>query len=96
MKCSPLSTPCSNGKEKPARTFPPAGYGRCSPGNWQQTRRMLAARRIPTLTIRYRDCVDRPPEVAASMAFLGGPLDEPAMVAAIDPRLYRHRGVPPK
>ena len=64
---------------------------------WQQVQRMLAARRIPTLTVRFRDCIDRPPEVAASLeAFLGGPLDQRAMVAAIDPRLYRQRGVPPK
>ena len=59
----------------------------------EQTRRVLVARRIPTLTVRYRDCVQRPAEVAAAVnAFLGGALDEPAMVAAVDPSLYRHRG----
>ena len=54
---------------------------------------MLAVRRIPTFTVRYRDCIERPLEVAAAVhAFLGGTLDEPAMAAAADPRLYRHRG----
>jgi len=59
----------------------------------EQARRMLAVRRIPTLPIRYLDCVERPAEVAAAVnAFLGGALDEPAMTAAVDPCLYRHRG----
>ena len=58
-----------------------------------QARQLLAARRIPVLTVRYRDCIERPLEVAAAVnVFLGGGLDEPAMAAAVDPRLYRHRG----
>ena len=48
-------------------------------------------RGIPTLTIRYRNCVERPAEVAAAVnIFLGSTLDEPAMAAAVDPSLYRH------
>jgi hypothetical protein len=62
-------------------------------GQLEQARRLLAVRRIPMLTIRYRDCVERPGEVAAAVnVFLGGALDEPAMAAAVDPCLYRHRG----
>ena len=61
-------------------------------GQLEQARQVLAARRIPTLTIRHRDCLERPAEVAAAVdAFLGGGLDESAMAAVVDPRLYRQR-----
>ncbi len=63
---------------------------------WQQVQRTLAARCIPTLTVRYRNCVERPVDVAAAVnTFFDGTLDEPAMVAAVDPCLYRHRGLAP-
>lgn len=51
-------------------------------------RKMLASRRIPTLSIAYGDSLEKPRETAARVnAFLGGGLDEGRMAAAVDPRL---------
>ena len=44
------------------------------------------------LDVGYRDTIDQPAEQAARMAvFLGRPLNIPAMAAAVDQALYRHR-----
>lgn len=59
----------------------------------EHVRRTLAVRRIPTLTVNHRDCINHPAEVAVAVnAFLGGILDESAMATSVDPTLYRHRG----
>jgi hypothetical protein len=51
---------------------------------------------VDLLDVRYRDVVERPAEQARRINdFLGGWLDEPAMVAAVDPTLYRRRGPAP-
>lgn len=45
-----------------------------------------------TIEIRYDDTVKNPTATAAALnAFLGGKLDEKAMVAAVDGELYRNR-----
>jgi len=44
------------------------------------------------LEIQHRDCLYRTAETAAIInAFLGGTLDEPRMIAAIDPALHRNQ-----
>ena len=45
------------------------------------------------LEVNYRDCVERPAEVANRVAeFLGSPLDRERMRSTIDPALWRCRG----
>ena len=57
----------------------------------QQIRKILAIRKIPVLYVEHRDCIREPAAVAARIsAFLGGGLDEAAMVGAVAPQLYRH------
>lgn len=44
------------------------------------------------LEVRYKDVVGDPSTLAATLAsFLGGPMNMPAMVAAVDPSLYRNK-----
>ncbi|HUU08967.1 MAG TPA: alkaline phosphatase family protein [Phycisphaerae bacterium] len=58
----------------------------------QRIKTMLAIARVPVLYVSHRDCIGRPARVAARVnAFLGAALDEPAMAAVVEPRLYRHR-----
>lgn len=58
-----------------------------------QLDRFLEARRcFRTLRVSYRETVERPAETAARVtAFLGRPLDEAAMAAAVERDLYRNR-----
>jgi len=55
--------------------------------------RFLSRRRcFSTLDVKYRDVIDQPAEEARRVAaFLGRDLDVGAMVAAVDPALYRQR-----
>jgi hypothetical protein len=68
----------------------------------KQTKKILAFRKIPTLSVRYHDCIENPAAEAARInAFLGFGLDEAAMAASVDPQLYRHRkqlgnSIPPR
>jgi tetratricopeptide (TPR) repeat protein len=58
----------------------------------KQTKKFLAIRRIPTLYVRYKDCIQNPTEEAARInAFLGRSLDKAAMAAVVDAGLYRHK-----
>ena len=58
----------------------------------RRAKRLLAAAHMPTLFVPYRDCIERPQEVAERVRqFLGGELDVAAAVAAVDPALYRQR-----
>ncbi len=58
----------------------------------RRIRKLLAIRKVPTLYILYRDCIRDPATEAARVnAFLGGSLDEAAMAAAVDSKLYRHK-----
>ena len=44
------------------------------------------------LQVNYRDLISDPTSQASQInEFLGGTLDEPAMAAAVDPKLYRNR-----
>jgi len=55
-----------------------------------QIRQVLAARGIPTLHVRFDDCMERPADTAARLnAFLGGTLDSQAMARAVAPELRR-------
>ena len=58
-----------------------------------ETRAWLAAQpHMATLAVAHRDLLRDPaPPVATLNAFLGGHLDEAAMRAVVDPRLYRNR-----
>jgi hypothetical protein len=52
----------------------------------------LANSKIPVLEVDYARCTSDPVSVAAKVnQFLGGSLDEGAMVAAVDPQLHHHR-----
>ncbi len=58
----------------------------------QRARKLLAIRKIPTLYVRYTDCINDPAAEASRInAFFGGSLDEAAMAASVDPKLYRHK-----
>ena len=58
----------------------------------QRAKKLLAIRKIPTLYVRYSDCIQNPASEAARInAFFGGSLDEATMAASVDPRLYRHK-----
>ena len=57
-----------------------------------KARRWIQAGHLPVVTIRYRDCIDSPRQVADEVnRFLGGGLDAAAMAGVVDPRLYRQR-----
>ncbi len=54
--------------------------------------RIIAARNMPVLRVSYRACVGTPEAVAADVnRFLRSELDEGAMAATVDTRLYRQR-----
>jgi hypothetical protein len=54
--------------------------------------RILEARNLPVLRVSYRSCIESPRVAAAEVnQFLGGGLDEPAIVEAIDANLYRQK-----
>lgn len=54
--------------------------------------KMLAVRQIPTLYIRYAECLEQPEQVAKRVnEFLDGTLDENQMQQVVDQTLYRHR-----
>ncbi|MGE3243662.1 MAG: sulfotransferase family protein [Pirellulales bacterium] len=54
--------------------------------------RIIAARNMPVLRVSYRACIDTPEAVAANVnRFLRCGLDERAMAASVDTRLYRQR-----
>ncbi len=56
-----------------------------------RVKKLLAIRKIPTLYVRHRECLQEPAVVAARLnAFLGGGCNEAAMAGAVAPRLYRH------
>jgi len=58
----------------------------------QHVRRLLAMVRFPVVYVSYEQCLREPEAVAARVnALLGGPLDERAMAAAVDPALCHHR-----
>jgi len=58
----------------------------------RQIKRLLAVGRFPVLYVRHRDCIRDPAGTAGRVnTFLGGSLDERAMAAAVEPKLYRHR-----
>ena len=49
------------------------------------------------LEVQHRDCLYRTAETASAInTFLGGRLDEPRMIAAIDPALHRNRRPQPE
>ena len=53
---------------------------------------MLTATQIPIIKIHYGECIVEPTAAAAEInRFLGGRLNEPAMAAVVDARLYRQR-----
>ena len=53
---------------------------------------MLATTKLPVINVKHRDCIQDPASVAKNLnQFLGGGLDESAMVAAVDKTLYRQR-----
>jgi hypothetical protein len=53
---------------------------------------IIAARNMPVLRVSYRSCVDTPEAAAAEVnAFLQCGLNERAMAASVDTRLYRQR-----
>jgi len=61
-------------------------------GQVRRIRQMLSVRKIPTLYVEHRDCIEQAGKVAERVnLFLGGELDEAAMAAVVDPRLYRQR-----
>ena len=58
----------------------------------RDVKRRLTQRNIPMLGVAYSDAIQRSMEVAEKIkAFLGENLEVCAMVAAIDPNLYRQR-----
>lgn len=58
----------------------------------RQVKIHLANQKIPTLYISHRDALGDPPGVASrANAFLGGALNESAMIGVVDPKLYRQR-----
>ena len=58
----------------------------------RRARKLLTIRKIPTLYVRYSDCIqDSASEAARINAFFRGSLDEAAMAASVDPKLYRHK-----
>ena len=58
----------------------------------KQGRRLLSARRIPSIVVDYGRTVEKTEETAARVNdFLGGGLDVQAMAAAVKPGLYRQR-----
>lgn len=57
------------------------------------TKALLARRSIPTLYVNYKSAVSSPVHVVNEInIFMGGGLDEAAMLVAVDPTLYRQRG----
>jgi len=57
----------------------------------RRIKKLLAIRKIPTIYISHHDCIENPAAEAARInAFLGGSLDEAAMAAGVDSKLYRH------
>lgn len=58
----------------------------------RDTKELLAKRLIPTLYINYKDVISNPTRaVSEASAFMGGSLDKAAMLATVDPTLYRQR-----
>jgi hypothetical protein len=61
----------------------------------EQVRNHLVRRKVPTHLIQYRDAVTTPQRVALELVeFCGQQLDLGAMLAAVDPGLYRERTSP--
>lgn len=58
----------------------------------RRVRRVMGMSRMPLLYVDYSQCIEDPAAAAAKVnAFLGGTLNEGAMRAAVDPKLYHHR-----
>ena len=58
----------------------------------EHVNRMLSSRQIPTLRVNHRQAVEKPAETAQQLQdFLDVNLDEAAMAAIVDPKLYRQR-----
>ncbi len=78
---------------KPSATVSDAQLEKLFLDQLSRVERWLESRpEFRVLTVHYPDLVADPARVAASVnIFLGGGLDEPAMVAAVDPALYRER-----
>jgi hypothetical protein len=57
-----------------------------------QVRKLLSFRGVPTVYIRYQDCLEDPLAAAVRInGFLGGGLEEAAMAQAVYPALHRHK-----
>ena len=58
----------------------------------RRVQKFLSASGIPVLYVPHRDCIERSVEQAKRInRFLGGTLDEIAMVTAVNIDLYRHK-----
>ena len=58
----------------------------------ETTKRMLADKNIPTIYMRYAECIANPAEAAKAVnGFFGRTLDEKAMSETVVPALYRQR-----
>jgi len=58
-------------------------------------KRVLAAHKIPVLFINYKSCIENPGNTAEKInKFMGGMLNENAMAASVDSKLYRCKSKP--
>jgi predicted AlkP superfamily phosphohydrolase/phosphomutase/tetratricopeptide (TPR) repeat protein len=73
--------------------LPPEKLRAVFAGQVEEIEHGLASRPdVETLFVEYRGAIEDPARIAACVnAFLGGALDEAAMAAAVDPRLWRRR-----
>lgn len=78
--------------QAPGARLGPAELRRVFVRQIEQVEAALRERKLPLLKITYHSCLTEAPKVARRLAkFLELELDEPAMVAAVDPNLYRQR-----
>lgn len=78
---------------KTGAALPDTQLGRLFVDQLERAERLLAGRpNFQILPVQYRELIAEPSAEAARInAFLGGGLDEAAMVQAVDPTLYRER-----
>jgi hypothetical protein len=80
-------------QNKPGATVPDAQLAQIFADQLVRVERWLEGREaFAVCTVSYPELIRQPEETAAHVnAFLGGGLDEPAMVCAVDPSLYREK-----
>ncbi|MBU1419499.1 MAG: alkaline phosphatase family protein [Proteobacteria bacterium] len=77
-----------NNRKRPPSALLKNGFYR----QLEKIKALNAAHAVPVLYLQHQDCVKNPSAVAAQInVFLGGVLDENAMVSVVDSSLYRNR-----